>query len=700
MHHMDFLFQYFTVCVWKSTDGTLINTGENIYSVLYKLTTTSSSEDASDTNDLSIFFDVLNIYTVTVTEGHIPFMFLCVVCIGIATVAYMLQVSRQSVYGLLYGVYIETSLFISTLLVGSGVGVVAFLLYPMRWYDGGMVVSFLVFLPPLVLYTLYTRGVYAEAYPLHTKLLQQLSLLCVWICLVSLCMCFNIMSGYLGCIWIVCISASVWVYYFCMYYHLHRVIQGSKDGDDVFTQCQTHLLTNTSCQARYHVYYLLCLFPALCMCIKTINATMVMLIPLLGKTGTVAPSDIALGANFALHITMPLGSLLANFISKRLTKTQVSMFGYGILASVVVLVCVNRSYSAEHPKRLWLQQVERHYRHVGGTSRWLPPHIQQKKQSNDQVVSDYGVWVNGFDERGLDPIMPYIYSYYDAPQSHSMFVQSKANSYVVDVYSYLEGLYRSYVKQDLYLEKNSDCSFLSSSCYYQFPWYFPVPDALRYGLYLPLHPSPHHTAVAGSVAATPFHSIPVDNKMQFVLQSYALGTNVLTGAQQHVQKCSSYVANSTYRVVQIDIYGPAHMNIGLKTDSRHADGIVAWWLDDLSVLGQQPGDDSNRLTRQLEDVVSSMECSSRIRGDGLHYFHVGTGRCDLTDNNRSDMVLLCTHRRLYVLASTQTVEVVAYGHYADMSDDVQVQGLVKALPVWSQGAEWTKFPSVLISDVV
>eukprot|EP01031_Cornospumella_fuschlensis_P001558 gene1558-1948_t len=169
----------------------------------------------------------------------------------------------------------------------------------MRWYDGGMLVSFLVFLPPLVFYILYTRGVYAEVRPTHTKLLQQLSLLCVWMGLVSLCLLCDIMSGYLGCIWIVCISASIWVYYFCMHYHARHVLQtAGKQGDDVFAQCQTHLHTHASYRTRYNAYYLLCLFPALCMCVKTVNATMVMLIPLLGKTGTVAPADVALGANF------------------------------------------------------------------------------------------------------------------------------------------------------------------------------------------------------------------------------------------------------------------------------------------------------------------------------------------------------------------------------------------------------------------
>eukprot|EP01031_Cornospumella_fuschlensis_P040038 gene40038-48780_t len=127
-------------------DGTLINTGENIYSVLYELATTRSADDAQDGNDLSIFFDVLNIFTVAVAGSRIPLLFVCVLGLGALTVVYMLQASRQSVSGLLQGVYLEAKLFLSTLLVGAAVGLAAYLLYPMRWYDGGMLVSFLVFL--------------------------------------------------------------------------------------------------------------------------------------------------------------------------------------------------------------------------------------------------------------------------------------------------------------------------------------------------------------------------------------------------------------------------------------------------------------------------------------------------------------------------------------------------------------------------
>jgi hypothetical protein len=67
---------------------------------------------------------------------------------------------------------------------------------------------------------------------------------------------------------------------------------------------------------------------------------------------------------------------------------------------------------------------------------------------------------------------------------------------------------------------------------------------------------------------------------------------------------------------------------------------------------------------------------------------------------------LCTHRQLYILIADDPnvsdeqnrIEVIAYGHFVETQSS-KLEVFAGYLPEWSQGAEWTKFPSVLISDV-
>jgi hypothetical protein len=46
--------------------------------------------------------------------------------------------------------------------------------------------------------------------------------------------------------------------------------------------------------------------------------------------------------------------------------------------------------------------------------------------------------------------------------------------------------------------------------------------------------------------------------------------------------------------------------------------------------------------------------------------------------------------------------VAAYGHYTDQrgGDTAALQSLMGELPAWAKGAEWTKFPSMLVQGAV
>ena len=45
------------------------------------------------------------------------------------------------------------------------------------------------------------------------------------------------------------------------------------------------------------------------------------------------------------------------------------------------------------------------------------------------------------------------------------------------------------------------------------------------------------------------------------------------------------------------------------------------------------------------------------------------------------------------------VDIAVYGHYVALSDgSKEINQFIQRMPEWARGAEWTKFPSILISD--
>eukprot|EP00981_Chlorochromonas_danica_P003733 scaffold686_cov177-Ochromonas_danica.AAC.17 len=433
-----------------------------------------------------------------------------------------------------------------------------------------------------------------------------------------------------------------------------------------------------------------------------IHATLVMVVPLFGKTGTVVPTDIALGGMIAIHLGLPLGSFLSNHLHQRLHKSTIRSGIMVLLAIYLWLMLGRSSYSVHHPKRLWIQRVERYYRHVdpdlpGHKWRYLPPHIRKqlqapsKSNSDFEVVSDEGVWLSGFDERGIDLLMPYIYHYYDGTAAGT---STPIFGLLGESLAYLQSMHRTYLSPNpLDLERNMDCSMWNGDCFFSFPWYFPVPDALRHGVYLPLHSAPRHA----EGKHLDFARVPLDNKLKVITRSHSLNKDEINnlvvvngGLKQQLESCT-LDQNAVYRLIEIDIFGPSHVNLAIR-DEENGERVTAWWLDDL-VFRPISG------VEDRANVLDHLSCSAARRNEGLHYFHIASGRCD--PSTKDNQPYLCTHRRLFFLVrGTEPVELVVYGHYVDLVDDNQVVGLINSLPPWSRGSEWTKFPSVLLSDLV
>lgn len=650
----------------SSTDGTLLNTGENILHLVTAMA--SSTSNAPEGDQDAVFFDYFG-FLIRYSAASVVHLHTAVVIFGLITLIYILHATRHTWEDLWVSVCLEAGTVFYTILVGGAIGLCAYAFFPMRWYDGGVLVSILIFIPPLMLFMVHRRAQHAEQYLKHTKVLRQLAVLVLWLVQVIPCIYFNVKTAYLGCLWIASICVSTWIYYLLHEFHLKGVLQGkgmqfcAPEMFSSFAGRDSSLYT-----AAYNHLYLLSLFPVMLIWMKTINATLVMIVPLFGKSGTVVPSDIALGAVYAVHIALPMGTFLANNLNKALSRNTVRINVALLGLLFAYLIVFRSSYSAAHPKRLWIQRIERHYRSIDlRHPRYLPGHIGDMSLTDgENILTDKGLWVSGFDERGLEPIMPAIYDFYDG------VVGDSSGS----VHRYMESIYRSYLTPNsLHYERNGDCNMFNGDCFFAFPWYFPVPDALRHGLYLPLH---------GTAGDDPFNG-PVDDKMRLGLRSHRLDQRALPPLP-----C---LERGTFRLVEVDLHGPSHVNLALR-DVSGGQRIVAWWLDDLSVITNH-ADKVPGFVR--EDVLNKLTCSAAPRSEGIHYFHVGTGRCDAHPTHP----LLCTHRRAFFLVDGQeAVEVVAYGHFVDLVKDPYVTGFIDSLPSWSKGAEWTKFPSVLISDVI
>jgi hypothetical protein len=129
-------------------------------------------------------------------------------------------------------------------------------------------------------------------------------------------------------------------------------------------------------------------------------------VPMMGKIGTVVPSDPIIAALISVFVAslgcFPLvGVTLTDIVSpvyeakgyfqsdRESTKIEGAIPSkFLFLVSLLTLgACVSmKPYSTERPKRLWIQ------------------HIQRSFKGSGKTISDAGVWINGFDGLGLYPL--------------------------------------------------------------------------------------------------------------------------------------------------------------------------------------------------------------------------------------------------------------------------------------------------------
>lgn len=660
-------------------DGTFVNTGENI---LYFAKSLANSVEVpklthkDDEDQLAVFFDFLGVVFVSYSGVNVTIIHSLVALVCIAVIfALGHNISNFNVAKLQKIFLAEMYCFFAPVLATVVYGLLAFLLFPMRWYEGGLVIASLLYVPPVVLTTLYVRGQANSEGVLNSPYIRIISgLLFPWLAGLLLGIYFRVMSVYTCCLWIASTVFALGVHSVVRYYTLR------------FSQPPSRYLYSPE------FFYVLAFLPMLFQWVQISRLFLTMTVPLLGKSGTTVPSDPAIAALVAILIAGPAPLLLAHELDRPvITKYTTKICALGMIVMLLVATFYLKPYSAQRPKRLWIQHLHRSISQYSehDLAHGVSPLNTATSTANGastvkatpMAKEDCGLWISAFDEQGMTPLQ-------------SLGVPR------------LDGRHKG----------ATQCNVWDGDCYLKFPWYFSVSEVLRDSHYIP--------------TACPSDILPAQ-KLRLDLSSTPLATS------NEVESTSSSTSGKHgtaggLRLVKISLYGPSHMHLILR-DNSQGQRIVKWHIASHSPVVPNEANKHSALPseedvhlRVTSDSVSGVVNSANYlkagdssadaldaagaaadknaavlrmitppaaRAEGVHYLSVGFGLCSPK---------LGCHQDVYLLVrGSAAVQVAAYGHYTEQKEDsAEIKELIKELPDWSVGAEWTKFPSLLIQNAV
>lgn len=156
--------------------------------------------------------------------------------------------------------------------------------------------------------------------------------------------------------------------------------------------------------------------------------------PLCGRIGTEPQPDVIVAVIMSFGFSvLSIGSISLVHLVKSSHLRVVKKFLLLVVAGSIVLSSFSHPYTPQHPKRILLQHTERRFYDKAGSL----------------VRSDAGIWANPQDYLKLEPVRPYYSAIADLP-----YVACPENSIYCDM-----------------------------------PWYLPIKDMLRGGMFIPLQAS-------------------------------------------------------------------------------------------------------------------------------------------------------------------------------------------------------------------
>ena len=560
--------------LYVCADGSIAHTGENLLSLIRGLSL--NSEEPGPNSDNFVFFDILGLWFVAYRGFAVVFVHSAVCVCGLAMIYSLTKATAPQTksalsfwLSLIKGEVYCVSMSVCTCAV---VALLAWLLCPMRFYDGGLLVAYVIYFPPAITCAYFCRGIIANHS--HTTFdIRVLSSLLVWTPLLALCILCGVKSGFLCVIWV---GGTI-----CAYVARHAASKWRVTKDEWVTVIGMYS-------------YDLSLMLAVCIWWNVIHTVLLIVMPLLGRVGTAVPGDFVVGLIVAILLSLPCGVILADTNCQPPTATCVRRCVLAELCLLLVLAVTTSSYSSQHPKRLWMHHVHRDQIFEDGTTK-----------------VDHGILVTAMDGRGMYPFLPSLTSGEVANVPTVMNENNRMVNY---------------------------CNSWNGDCYFQFPWLYPVADAMRDSFYIPTQKPP---------------DFPEKSKLFMAMSS-------------------TTTADPLIRHIAISLRGPPRMNLIVR-DNASGQRIEGWDID---------------ISRKMPDA--HFVKPSPARPEGIHYIQVEFGLC-LHD--------VCEGEIFLKVQGSASVQVAAYGYYMSLADDA-THSLLTALPDWATGAEWSSCPSSFISKFI
>jgi hypothetical protein len=497
---------------------------------------------------------------------------------------------------------------------------------PMLWYESGTVVAFLLYLPPTLLTSAYIRS---RSPHLYSQTQGVMNILAMWLLFLAVSVSLNLMVGYVACLHIISIWAVGLGTRAIAQYMAHRAPVHGFD--------KSRLIQSAVLYAHE-----LCQLPIMCVWWSVFSPTFTMVLPLMGKVGTVIPSDVLVALLIAIAVCTGWSLLTVNTFTKSHSFSSLKGYLLAYAVLIVSLALLLQPYSTTRPKRLWIQHISReiHHRERGAPS------------------LDHGLWVAGFDATGLDPIMSALDS---VPYHRNQMSPRLANL-------------ASLSARDSY-----SCDGWSGDCYFLFPFSFPVAEALQDFLYIPRPSEP------------PPDCSQAPNKLSLdisLISSALLSPQDKQTIPSTQLELLSYPPHTemTRRILCVTLTGSSHMTLILRElEGAH---LLRW------AFIQEDRDATQSSASATPGADEWHDSSVAARPDGVFYLQIGFGIC--SGNICKQRIYLET---IDEEKGVSKLEVAAYAHYMEGRDET-LDRFIGELPDWARGAEWSQYQSSLIVKYV
>ncbi|ETW01069.1 hypothetical protein, variant [Aphanomyces invadans] len=340
--------------------GAIQRLGENVQGTLNELfadptTLQSIARNAKAApNSQHVFFDVLGLFTVTYSEALSGWInYLVLVLAGVYLGIWSPLAVAQKWRGVVGLVKMNAVAFTASITVAGFVTMVS----PMPWYASPATHLWMFIFPAIAGYLTAFPDDTSAAVPTFVEGVAML-----WMALSALLMAIGVQSAYMSIYWVI-FPLSFYV-----------LFHGNTSAAPSSLRTALALLVGPAIPL---VYFL-----------QIYIVVLQVFIPIMGRLGNIVPVDFVVAFLTTILTTITLSAITPVLCLVHPSAVRL-LQKYSILGSMagVVVAILSNPYSPDCPKRVGLNHIYRNF-------------------SQLDIPDDWGMWVNAFDFRGLEPLRP------------------------------------------------------------------------------------------------------------------------------------------------------------------------------------------------------------------------------------------------------------------------------------------------------